>query len=78
MKSGTSLHCRSCGMRCALLVLVVLGLPLQAQVDSLRQVLGGLPDDTSRLPVLKELVRNLVFVQPDSALPYAEDYYRLA
>ena len=65
-------------MRCALLVLVVLGLPLQAQVDSLRQVLGGLPDDTSRLPVLKELVRNLVFVQPDSALPYAEDYYRLA
>ncbi|MCB0809303.1 MAG: tetratricopeptide repeat protein [Flavobacteriales bacterium] len=65
-------------MRCALLVLVVLGLPLQAQVDSLRQVLGGLPDDTNRLPVLKELVRNLVFVQPDSALPYAEAYHRLA
>ena len=65
-------------MRCSLLALVVLGLPLQAQVDSLRQVLGGLPDDTNRLPVLKELVRNLVFVQPDSALPYAEAYHRLA
>ena len=65
-------------MRCALLVLVLLVLPLHAQVDSLRQVLAGLPDDTGRLPVLKELVRNLVFVQPDSALPYAEAYHELA
>jgi len=50
----------------------------QSDVDSLRQVLEELPNDTSRLPVLKNIVRLQVFVLPDSALPYALEYYELA
>ena len=65
-------------MRCALVGIALLTSTAQAQVDSLRRVLAELPEDTTRLPVLKELVRHLVFVQPDSALPYAEAYHELA
>lgn len=48
------------------------------QVDSLRLQLSSLPEDTSRLPVLKDLVRYQVWTMPDSALPYAKAYYDLA
>lgn len=50
----------------------------QNEVDSLLHVLERMPDDTSRLETLKELVRVQVWTKPDSALPYAIAYYELA
>lgn len=69
---------RNCGMRWCLVPCLLVVFSATAQVDSLRRALERLPEDTTRLPVLKELVRNLVFVQPDSALPYAVTYHHLA
>ncbi len=51
---------------------------LSAQTDSLLRVLGELPKDTSRLPVLTELLRVTVYNAPDSALLFASQYRALA
>lgn len=56
-------------------LLVGLALRSSAQVDSLLRVLPTLPNDTSRLPVLTELLRATVFNDPDSGLVFAA-YYR--
>ncbi len=49
-----------------------------AQVDSLQRVLNGLPGDTTRLPVLTELIRATVFSAPEEALAHAQAYTRIA
>ena len=49
-----------------------------AQADSLLAVLHGLPDDTTRLPVLTELIRATVFSAPEDALAHAQAYTRIA
>ncbi len=48
------------------------------QLDSLLGVLGALPRDTSRLPVLTGLLRATVFNDPDSALVFAAEYRTIA
>ncbi|MBL7946903.1 MAG: tetratricopeptide repeat protein [Flavobacteriales bacterium] len=50
----------------------------QAQVEALRTRLIGLPNDTTRLPVLTELVRATVFTEPDVALAHAQQYTEIA
>lgn len=49
-----------------------------AQTDSLIRVLNALPNDTSRLPVLTDLLRATVFNKPDSALVFAAQYRTIA
>lgn len=49
-----------------------------AQVDSLLIVRDRLPNDTSRLPVLTELLRATVYNAPDTALHYATQYRTIA
>ena len=53
-------------------------LPALAQVDSLIRVVQQLPNDTTRLPVLTELLRATVFTDPDSGLYFAERYRMVA
>ncbi|MEZ4757823.1 MAG: histidine kinase dimerization/phosphoacceptor domain -containing protein [Flavobacteriales bacterium] len=66
-------------MRYALSVLLLaMGLCAHAQLDSLLRVLHQLPRDTSRLPVLTELLRSTVFHDPDSGLVFAAQYRALA
>ena len=64
----------------ALVVLIIglVGSSACAQVDSLTKVLRALPNDTTRLPVLTELIRAQVFSAPDSALRHAVQYTRIA
>ncbi|MBK6832690.1 MAG: tetratricopeptide repeat protein [Flavobacteriales bacterium] len=50
----------------------------QAQLDSLLRVRDALPQDTSRLGVLTELLRATVFNDPDSALVFAAEYRSIA
>lgn len=59
------------------LVLVLVCLLASAQVDSLVKVLATLPNDTSRLPVLTDILRATTNV-PDKALEYAAQYTELA
>lgn len=60
------------------LFVVAWSLSTQAQTDSLIRALQKLPNDTSRLPVLTELIRAQVFSAPDSALRHAVQYTRIA
>ncbi len=63
------------------LLVLVLGLVCSlasAQVDSLVKVLATLPNDTSRLPVLTDILRATIFTEPDKALEYAAQYTELA
>ncbi|MBK8948946.1 MAG: hypothetical protein IPM68_08860 [Flavobacteriales bacterium] len=61
-----------------LLVALVLATSLSAQVDSLERVLVGLPQDSSRLPVLRALFHAEVFRTPARASVYAEAFAALA
>ena len=49
-----------------------------AQVDSLLGVLETLPKDTSRLPLLTEVLRHTIYTDPDSALVFAAQYRDIA
>jgi two-component sensor histidine kinase len=49
-----------------------------AQQDSLLRVLNSLPQDSSRLPVITELLRATVFNRPDSGLYFAQQYIAVA
>ncbi|MBV6403365.1 MAG: tetratricopeptide repeat protein [Flavobacteriales bacterium] len=60
------------------LLIVCLVIGARAQEDSLLRVLRGLPNDTTRLPVLTELIRATVFSTPDDALAHAQEYTRIA
>lgn len=60
------------------LFVVAWSLSTQAQTDSLIRALQKLPNDTSRLPVLTELLRNTIYHDPDSALVFAAQYRALA
>jgi two-component sensor histidine kinase len=60
------------------LLFIAWGLASHAQLDSLLRALQKLPKDTSRLPVLTELLRNTVYHDPDSALVFAAQYRALA
>lgn len=67
------------GMRGVLLLFILLGpMSVRAEQDSLLNVLNGLPNDTSRLPVLTDLLRATVFSKPDDALNYARRYQEIA
>ncbi|MBK8498881.1 MAG: tetratricopeptide repeat protein [Flavobacteriales bacterium] len=59
-------------------VLLVAASAYASRTDSLIAALGKLPDDRSRLPVLRELFRAQVMRAPDSALQWAAGYARLA
>ena len=61
----------------ALLLLSTTG-AFAGRSDSLLRVLHALPEDTSRLPVLRQLVNTNLHQRPDSALPYAEVFLALA
>lgn len=66
-------------MRGLLMILLLLRVTCAAgQVDSLLVVFNGLPNDTSRLPVLTELLRATVYNAPDSALRFAAQYREIA
>ena len=58
--------------------LLILGTNGSGNVDSLLNLAGSMPKDTSKLPVLKQLVRNYVFTRPDSALPFAREFTSIA
>ncbi|MBL8011249.1 MAG: ATP-binding protein [Flavobacteriales bacterium] len=62
----------------SLLIALVLATALPAQVDSLERVLAGLPQDSSRLPVLRALFHAEVFRTPARASAYAEAFAALA
>lgn len=49
-----------------------------AQNDSLLRALRSLPNDTTRLPVITELLRATVFSNPDEALEHAAQYQAIA
>ncbi|HMQ75192.1 MAG TPA: histidine kinase dimerization/phosphoacceptor domain -containing protein [Flavobacteriales bacterium] len=67
------------GWRAIVLPWVLLGaLSLPAQVDSLERVLAGLPQDTSRLRVLRALFHAEVFRRPARASTHAEAFAALA
>ncbi len=51
---------------------------LLAGTDSLLHVLSTMPEDTTRLPVLTELIRATVFTDPDKALAHAREYTAIA
>jgi len=62
-------------MRAPILLLAWLwALLVPAQVDSLQRALNAAPQDSSRFPILTELIRALVFSVPDSGLIYARQY----
>ena len=63
---------------CLLVLVLFTGDAFAGRTDSLQRVLSGLPNDTSRLPVLKQLVDALQHQRPDSALPYAKAYLVMA
>lgn len=66
-------------MRQSLIWLFILAWSVSsAQTDSLARVLASLPNDTTRLPVLTELIRSTVFSTPDEALTYAREYTAIA
>lgn len=60
------------------LSLVLCGFVCQAQVEALRSRIEALPKDTTRLPLLTELVRATVFTEPDVALAQAQEYSEIA
>lgn len=61
-----------------MMILLVPGVGVCAQQDSMLRALNGLPQDTSRLPVLTELLRAAVYNAPDSALHFAAQYRAIA
>ncbi|MBK9146618.1 MAG: tetratricopeptide repeat protein [Flavobacteriales bacterium] len=65
-------------MRATALIAVFIAMQANAQLDSLLRVRDGLPQDTSRLGVLTELLRATVFNDPDSALVFAAEYRGIA
>ncbi|MBK9274932.1 MAG: tetratricopeptide repeat protein [Flavobacteriales bacterium] len=65
-------------MRAVAIILMLIAGAAQGQLDSLLRIREGLPADTSRLPVLTELLRATVFNDPDSALVFAREYRALA
>lgn len=66
-------------MRVALgIVALFISCLLHARTDSLQRIPEALPNDTSRLPVLTELLRATVFNKPDSALVFAAQYRGIA
>ena len=72
--TGTSSLLRTSLVACGVLLTGI----APAQLDSLRRVAGALPNDTSRLPVLTEMLRHTVFTRPDTALVIAADYLAIA
>lgn len=58
--------------------LLFLSSALHGQVDSLLHVLPTLPQDTSRLTTLTEIIKELVFTDPDSALVFVGEFTVLA
>ncbi|HMQ75170.1 MAG TPA: histidine kinase dimerization/phosphoacceptor domain -containing protein [Flavobacteriales bacterium] len=66
-------------MRASLLLLLLLvGGPVRAQVDSLREALNGETVDTLRLAMLDRLASAHLFKDPDSALHYGQRMFDLA
>ena len=59
-------------------IVMLFSAALAAQVDSLERVLAGLPEDSTRLQVLRALFRAEVFRMPARALERAEAYAALA
>lgn len=57
---------------------VVLAGVAPGQLDSLRRVLGSLPDGPERLPVLTDMLRSTVFDRPDTALVICATYLDIA
>ncbi|MCB0791385.1 MAG: tetratricopeptide repeat protein [Flavobacteriales bacterium] len=81
MPSPVDGHSRSSPIiRPILLLLLLAARPLFAgsPLDSLRQVVEGLPNDTSRLPVLTNMLRLTVFNRPDTALAICATYLEIA
>lgn len=65
-------------MRILAFAALLLTTQAHAQLDSLLRVRDALPQDTSRLGVLTELLRATVFNDPDSALVFAAEYRSIA
>ena len=66
-------------MRASLILLLLLiGGPVRAQVDSLRAALNGQTVDTIRLVLLDRLTSAYLFKEPDSALHYGQRLFDLA
>ncbi|QQR87998.1 MAG: tetratricopeptide repeat protein [Flavobacteriales bacterium] len=65
-------------MRALVFVVLLITAQADAQMDSLLRVRDALPQDTSRLGVLTELLRATVFNDPDSALVFAAEYRSIA
>ncbi|MCC6402352.1 MAG: tetratricopeptide repeat protein [Flavobacteriales bacterium] len=61
-----------------LLLLLTIGGPVRAQVDSLREALNGQRVDTIRLVLLDRLTSAHLFKDPDSALHYGQRMFDLA
>ena len=61
-------------MRILVFVALLITAQANAQLDSLLRLRDALPQDTSRLGVLTELLRATVFNDPDSALVFAAEY----
>ncbi len=70
---------RSCGARLlAIWLIAAIPTAAHAQLDSLRRVADALPNDTSRLPVLTDMLRQTVFTRPDTALLICASYLAIA
>ena len=65
-------------MRILVFVALLITAQANAQLDSLLRLRDALPQDTSRLGVLTELLRATVFNDPDSALVFAAEYRSIA
>lgn len=65
-------------MRSIAVALWLCALGAHAQIDSLLRVRDALPRDTSRLPALTEIIKTLVFTDPDSALGFVEEFRAIA
>ncbi|MBK7556288.1 MAG: tetratricopeptide repeat protein [Flavobacteriales bacterium] len=65
-------------MRILVFVALLITAQANAQLDSLLRLRDALPQDTSRLAVLTELLRATVFNDPDSALVFAAEYRSIA